>query len=79
MTRAWWTKLHLLTRLALFLIVCLHTALGREFLPQLLLFCGLLLFLLASGAAGPHARLLLWAHLLGLPATLLLFLSFCFS
>jgi energy-coupling factor transporter transmembrane protein EcfT len=75
MTRAWWTKLHLLTRLVLFLIVCLHAALGREFLPQLLLFCGLLLLLFACGAAGPHARLLLWAHLLGLPATVLLFLA----
>jgi len=74
MNRAWWTKLHLLTRLALFLIVCLHAALGRELLPQLLLFCGLLLLLFACGAAGPHARLLLWAHLLGLPTTVLLFL-----
>lgn len=75
MNRAWWTKLHLLTRLALFLIVCLHAAVGREFLPQLLLCGGLLLLLFACGAAGPHARLLLWAHLLGLPATVLLFLA----
>jgi len=73
--RSWWTSLHLLTRLALFLVVCLHAALGRELLPQLLLFCGLLLLLFASGAAGPHARLLLWAHLLGLPATVLLFFA----
>ncbi len=75
MTRAWWTKLHLLTRLALFLIVCAHAAAGRAFGPQLLLCGGLLLLLFACGAAGPHARLLLWAHLLGLPATVLLFLA----
>ena len=75
MTRPWWTRLNLLTRLTLFLVLCLHAATGNHFLPQLLLCSGLLLLLFASGVAGPHARLLLWAHLLGLPATVLLFLA----
>ena len=34
MNRAWWTQLHLLTRLAQILIVSLHAALERELLPQ---------------------------------------------
>ena len=75
MTAAWWTKLHPLTRLALFLTVCLHAALGQEFLPQLLLFVGLLVLLFACGATGSHYRLLIWAHVLGLPGTLLLFVA----
>ena len=75
MTAAWWTKLHPLTRLALFLTVCLHAALGQEFLPQLLLFAGLLVLLFTCGAAGSHYRLLIWAHALGLPGTLLLFVA----
>ena len=75
MNRAWWTRLHLLTRLALFLTVCLHAALGRGFAPELLLFGGLLLLLFGCGVAGPHARLLIWAHLLGLPGTVLLFFA----
>ncbi len=75
MTRPWWTRLNLLTRLALFLVVCLHAALGEGLLLQMLLCSGLLLLLFGSGAAGPHARLLLWAHLLALPATAILFLA----
>ncbi|HTS16150.1 MAG TPA: energy-coupling factor transporter transmembrane component T [Verrucomicrobiae bacterium] len=75
MTTAWWTRLHPLTRLALFLTVCLSAALGQDFLPQLLLFGGLLLLLFACGTASSHYRLLLWAHLFGLPATLLLFIA----
>jgi len=74
-TAAWWTKLHPLTRLALFLTVCLHAALGQEFLPQLLLFAGLLVLLFTCGAAGSHYRLLIWAHVLGLPGTILLFIA----
>ena len=65
MTAAWWTKLRPLTRLALFLTVCLRAALGQEFLPQLLLFVGLLLLLFTCGAAASHYRLLIWAHVLG--------------
>jgi len=70
-----WTRLNVLTRLALFLVVCLHAAVGRGLLPQLLLCAGLLLLFIGCGAAGPHARLLLWAHGLALPATALLFLA----
>ena len=75
MTATCWTKLHPLTRLALFLTVCLRAALGEEFLPQLLLFCGLLLLLFVCGAAVSHYRLLIWAHLLGLPGTVFLFIA----
>jgi len=70
---AWWTRLHPLTRLALFLAVCLRAALTEQFLPQLVLFCSLLLLLFTCGAAISHYRLLIWAHVLGLPATALLF------
>ena len=75
MTAAWCTKLHPLTRLALFLTVCFRAALGEQFLPQLLLFCGLLLLLFTCGAAASHYRLLIWGHVLGLPATGLLFVA----
>ena len=75
MTISWWTKLHPLTRLALFLTVCLRAALGEQFLPQFLLFCGLLLLLLTCGTAMPHYRLLIWAHVMGLPATMFLFIA----
>jgi energy-coupling factor transporter transmembrane protein EcfT len=72
---AQWTKLHPAVRATLFLTVCLRAALERELLPQLLLFCGLLLLLLARGTPAAHYRILLWAHLLGLPGTLLLFVA----
>jgi len=74
-TATWLRRLHPLTRLTLFLTVCVYAALGRELLPELLLFFGLLVLLLACGAAAAHYRLLLWAHLLGLPGTLLLFVA----
>jgi len=72
-TAVWWTKPHPAVRATFFLAVCMRAALEREWLPQSLLFCGLLLLLMACGAAAFHYRFLLWAHLMGLPSTMLLF------
>jgi energy-coupling factor transporter transmembrane protein EcfT len=70
-----WTCLHPSARAALFLALCMRAALERQWLPQSLLFCGLLLLLFACGAAAAHYRFLLWVHLMGLPSTMLLFVA----
>jgi len=74
-TGGWWTKLHPLTRVALFLTVCLHAATGQDFLPHLMLLCGLLLLVVACGAVTANSRLFILAHLVGLPGTVLLFIA----
>ena len=75
MNREWWTKLHPLTRVALFLVVCLQVALGRNIVATLFLAFGLLLLVIACGILKSHVRLLVWAHLAGAPGLVLLFVA----
>jgi energy-coupling factor transporter transmembrane protein EcfT len=73
--REWWTKLHPLTRVALFLGACLQAALASDVTATLLLAAGLLLIVVACGVLKSHLRLLVWAHLAGAPGLVLLFVA----
>jgi energy-coupling factor transport system permease protein len=66
--------LHPLTRAGLFLAVGLYAALCERVPVQAALAGVLLAIVVACGAIKPYWRLLVWGHLMGLPAVAILFL-----
>lgn len=73
MTLKLWRKLHPATRALIFLTLCAQAAIEHQWLPQLLLFGGLLVLFLTCETVGPHYRWLLRIHLAGVPSAVLLF------